>query len=44
MERSDWQRQPIADTQSRFTVYVTGLLPEPPELKREAAKSTAVSH
>ena len=26
-ERSDRQHQPIADTQSRFTVYVTGLLP-----------------
>ena len=24
MERSDRQHQPIADTQSRFTVYVTG--------------------
>ena len=32
MERSDRQHQPIADTQSRFTVYVTGLLPaEPPK-------------
>ena len=31
-ERSDRQHQPIADTQSRFTVYVTGLLlPEPPK-------------
>ena len=30
MERSDRQHQPIADTHSRFTVYVTGLLPEPP--------------
>jgi hypothetical protein len=29
MERSDRQHQPTADTQSRFTVYVTGLLPEP---------------
>ena len=28
MERSDRQHQPIADTQSRFTVYVTGLLPQ----------------
>ena len=31
MERSDRQHQPIADMQSRFTVYVTGLLPEPPK-------------
>ena len=31
MERSDRQHQPIADTQSRFTVYVTGLLPEAPK-------------
>ena len=26
IERSDRQHQPIDDTQSRFTVYVTGLL------------------
>ena len=32
MERSDRQHQPIDDTQSRFNVYVTGLLPaEPPK-------------
>ena len=31
MERSDRQHQPIADTQSRFTVYVTGLLPAEPQ-------------
>ena len=31
MERSDRQHQPIADTQSRFTVHVTGLLQEPPK-------------
>jgi len=31
MERSDRQHQPIADTQSRFTEYVTGLLVLPAE-------------
>ena len=30
VERSDWHHQPIADTQSGSTVYVTGLLPEAP--------------